>query len=339
MLGNIILSVQNINKNFGNVTALKDFSINIKSGEFVTILGPSGCGKTTLLRIIAGLETPDTGRIILNNVDVTNFPPERRKVNTVFQNYALFPHMDVFDNIAYGLKLKRIPKAEIRQKVYEILKLVRLEDYGDRKIDQLSGGQKQRVSIARSLILKPDVLLLDEPLGALDHKLRLAMQDELKNMQKISGTTFVYITHDQDEALNLSDRIILMNNACIEQIGTPDEIYKKPVNSFVANFIGESNILNGKRVDDSTVDFGLFLENISGNSQVQAVIRPENIIISEDGIDAEVVKQSIKGNIIVTELMLNSEYCLKMHGFDTPLLTNGQIVKIKTKSDVHYIYE
>ena len=194
-LGNAILSVKNINKKFGSVIALQDFNLDINEGEFITILGPSGCGKTTLLRIIAGLETPDTGSVILDNENISNYPPEKRNVNTIFQNYALFPHMNVYDNIAYGLKINKISKQDIKRKVENVLNLVQLNGYEKRKIHQLSGGQKQRVAIARALVLNPKVLLLDEPLGALDRKLRLSMQDELKKMQTASGTTFLYITH------------------------------------------------------------------------------------------------------------------------------------------------
>lgn len=337
---NIILSIKNINKKFGNVTALDDFNLDIIEGEFVTILGPSGCGKTTLLRIIAGLETPDTGSVILDNENISNYPPEKRNVNTIFQNYALFPHMNVYDNIAYGLKINKISKQDIKRKVENVLDLVQLNGYEKRKIHQLSGGQKQRVAIARALVLNPKVLLLDEPLGALDRKLRLSMQEELKKMQTASGTTFLYITHDQEEALNLSDRIVLMNNSKIEQIGTPFDIYNYPENLFVSEFIGVSNILKGT-VDEENVCFELFSTklNVTNHSNVYAVVRPENIILSDLGIISTVVKQSINGGIIVTELELNSGKRIIMHGFDTPVLSVGDSVKITVKNDVRYIYE
>ncbi len=341
-MNDTILSINSINKTFGNVTALKNFNVDINKGEFITILGPSGCGKTTLLRIIAGLETPDTGSIVLDGGNVDNLPPEKRSVNTVFQNYALFPHMNVFDNIAYGLKLRKLSKSEIISKVETVLELVQMNGYEKRKIHQLSGGQKQRVAIARALVLEPKVLLLDEPLGALDHRLRLDMQDELKKMQKSSGTTFVYITHDQDEALNLSDRIILMNNGSIEQIGTPNEIYNFPKNSFVAKFIGESNILKGISVADSKMyKFDLFTSEPYNEKElhVYAVIRPENIILSDSGTVSKVIKQSVKGSVVVTELMLESGTKIVMHGFDTPTFSHGDEVKIAVKNKIHYIYE
>jgi len=339
-LNDIILSINNITKSFSDVTALNDFSISINKGEFISILGPSGCGKTTLLRIIAGLEVPDGGNLILDGVDITNFPPEKRNVNTVFQNYALFPHMNVYDNIAYGLKLSKLKREVINQKVEEALKLVRLTGYEKRRIHQLSGGQKQRVAIARALVLKPQVLLLDEPLGALDHKLRLSMQEELKELQKSSGTTFIYVTHDQDEALNLSDKIILMNNAQIQQVGTPNELYNKPNSLFAARFIGEANILKGE-LKNTVLNFGIFSisADVEDDSSVYAIIRPEDVMISKEGIPAKVVKQSMKGSIIVTEVDLGAGQMVKIHGFDTPSLSSGAIVNITVKNNIHYVYE
>ena len=339
-LDDIILSIKNINKNFANVAALKDFCVDIRKGEFITILGPSGCGKTTLLRIIAGLEHPDNGSIILDGIDITGYLPEARNVNTVFQNYALFPHMNVYDNISYGLKLKKISKKEIANRVNDILELVQLKGYENRRIHQLSGGQRQRVAIARALILQPKVLLLDEPLGALDHKLRLDMQEELKKMQILSGTTFVYVTHDQDEALNLSDRIILMNNSTIEQIATPNEIYNFPKSLFAAKFIGEANVIKGV-YEYGKFNFDLFTSEIvpKETSQIYAVIRPEQIIFSENGVEAEVVKQSKKGGVVFTEVILNSGLKLVMRGFEVPIYTSGFKVKISIKNDAHYIYE
>jgi len=339
-LNDIILSINNITKSFSDVTALNDFSISINKGEFISILGPSGCGKTTLLRIIAGLEVPDGGNLILDGVDITNFPPEKRNVNTVFQNYALFPHMNVYDNIAYGLKLSKLKREVINQKVEEALKLVRLTGYEKRRIHQLSGGQKQRVAIARALVLKPQVLLLDEPLGALDHKLRLSMQEELKELKKSSGTTFIYVTHDQDEALNLSDKIILMNNAQIQQVGTPNELYNKPNSLFAARFIGEANILKGE-LKNTVLNFGIFSisADVEDDSSVYAIIRPEDVMISKEGIPAKVVKQSMKGSIIVTEVDLGAGQMVKIHGFDTPSLSSGAIVNITVKNNIHYVYE
>lgn len=242
-MDDIILSLQGISKRFGGVEALDSVSLQVNKGEFLTLLGPSGCGKTTTLRIIAGLEYPDEGRVLLQGQDVTNWEPNKRNVNTVFQNYALFPHMNVFHNIAYGLKLRKVAKPEIKRRVEEILQMVRLPDYGKRQPSQLSGGQRQRVAIARALINRPAVLLLDEPLGALDLQLRRQMQTELKNLQQKLGITFIYITHDQEEALNMSDRIGIMNAGRIEQLGSPDDIYERPQTRFAAQFIGQSNII------------------------------------------------------------------------------------------------
>ena len=240
------LELKDIRKSFSkDEVVLKEISLSIDKGEFITLLGSSGCGKTTTLRIIAGLETPDSGKVYLEGKDVTALAPEARDVNTVFQNYALFPHMTVADNIGYGLKLKKIPKAEIKKRVSEMLELVQLPGYEKRKPSELSGGQRQRVAIARSLVNNPKVLLLDEPLGALDLRLRRAMQLELKRLQKKLGITFIYITHDQEEAINMSDRIAVMNKGTFEQIGTPDEIYNHPKTSYVATFVGNANILTG----------------------------------------------------------------------------------------------
>lgn len=260
------LELKNLKKSFTpGEYVLQGINLKIEQGEFVTLLGSSGCGKTTTLRIIAGLEQPDSGSVWLEGKDVTNLEPNERDVNTVFQNYALFPHMNVEDNIGYGLKIRKVPKAEIKKKVKEMLELVQLEGYEKRKPVELSGGQKQRVAIARALANNPRVLLLDEPLGALDLQLRRAMQLELKRLQKKLGITFIYITHDQEEAINMSDRIVVMNQGRFEQIGTPDEIYNHPKTSYVATFVGNANILKGELVGmDGTV-----------------AIRSENIILDE----------------------------------------------------------
>ena len=245
-MAEVSLELKEIKKSFTEGEAVLDnISLEISKGEFITLLGSSGCGKTTTLRIIAGLEQPDAGSVWLDGREVTGLEPNQRDVNTVFQNYALFPHMNVAENIGYGLKLKKVPKSEIRKKVFQMLELVQLEGYEKRKPSELSGGQKQRVAIARALVNNPKVLLLDEPLGALDLQLRRAMQIELKHLQKKLGITFIYITHDQEEAINMSDRIAVMKDGRIEQIGTPDEIYNHPKTSYVATFVGNANILHG----------------------------------------------------------------------------------------------
>ena len=252
-MGEIILKLEEIKKSFGETQVLKGIDLEIEKGEFITFLGSSGCGKTTTIRIIAGLEEPDSGHVWLNDREVTGLEPNKRDVNTVFQNYALFPHMDVFANVAYGLKLRKVPKEEIRERVMGLLELVQLEGYEHRMPSELSGGQKQRVAIARAVVNNPAVLLLDEPLGALDLQLRRQMQTELKRLQKQLGITFIYITHDQEEAINMSDRIVVMKDGRFEQIGTPEEIYDYPKTSYVAGFVGAANVMEGtvKSLDQS----------------------------------------------------------------------------------------
>ena len=279
-----IIEIKNISKSFGDKCILDDVSINVKKGEFVTILGPSGCGKTTLLRLLAGFGKADKGEIRINGEDITNIPPHLRPVNTVFQRYALFPHLDVYENIAFGLKLQKVPADEIDKIVLRVLKMVSMTDYEDRDVESLSGGQQQRVAIARAIANQPKVLLLDEPLAALDLKMRKDMQIELKEMHKKLGITFVYVTHDQEEALTLSDTIIVMNEGKIQQIGTPTDIYNEPQNSFVADFIGESNILNGRMIKDKLVEFvghqfDCVDEGFGENTEVDVVVRPEDIYI------------------------------------------------------------
>ena len=286
----IIINIEHLSKSFGDNLVLDDISLYIRKGEFLTLLGPSGCGKTTLLRLIAGFLQPDEGRIMMEwgkkeeFRDVAGIPPHQRPLNTVFQRYALFPHLDVFDNIAFGLKLKGVPKDEIEARVKKVLKLVSMSDYEDRDVDSLSGGQQQRVAIARAIVNQPKVLLLDEPLAALDLKMRQDMQIELKEMHQKLGITFIYVTHDQGEALTLSDTIAVMNEGKIQQIGTPTDIYNEPVNSFVADFIGESNILNGTMVRDRLVnfighDFECVDEGFGTDTPVDVVIRPEDVCI------------------------------------------------------------
>ena len=280
-----LIQFKNIVKSFedGQVV-LKGVSLDIYENEFVTLLGPSGCGKTTLLRILGGFLQPTEGKVLFDGEDIVNIPPYKREINTVFQKYALFPHMNVYDNIAFGLSIKNEPKDVIKQKVMRMLKLVNLEDYADRNVTELSGGQQQRIAIARALVNEPEVLLLDEPLAALDLKMRKDMQMELKEMHKRLGITFVYVTHDQEEALTLSDTIVVMSEGKVQQIGTPTDIYNEPVNSFVADFIGESNILNGTMVEDCQVifcghQFECVDKGFGRNVPVDVVIRPEDVYI------------------------------------------------------------
>ncbi len=279
-----IIEVKGVSKFFGEKTALDNINLSIKKGEFVTILGPSGCGKTTLLRLIAGFQTASEGVIRIAGEEITQTPPHKRPVNTVFQKYALFPHLNVYDIIAFGLKLKKMPKDTVLKKVKAALKMVGMTDYEYRDVNSLSGGQQQRVAIARAIVNEPEVLLLDEPLAALDLKMRKDMQMELKEMHKTLGITFVYVTHDQEEALTLSDTIVVMSEGRIQQIGTPTDIYNEPINSFVADFIGESNILNGVMVKDKLVhfcdrDFECVDEGFGENTPVDVVIRPEDLYI------------------------------------------------------------
>ena len=321
----IIIQVKNVTKAYGNKEAVKNASLVIKRGEFVTLLGPSGCGKTTTLRMIAGFEMPTSGRIIFNGEDITETPPHLRKVNTVFQKYALFPHLNVFNNVAFGLKLKVIPngtkvnkkgetielfrkytKAEIKEKVNAALKMVDLEDYGHRNVSSLSGGQQQRVAIARALVNEPEVLLLDEPLGALDLKMRKDMQLELMNMHEKLGITFIYVTHDQEEALTMSDKIVIMRDGVIQQIASPEKIYDEPANAFVADFIGESTILSGTMIEDFKVEFCDTVfecvdKGFKRNEPIDVIIRPEDLKIHKPDdkktiLTAEVLSCVFKGD-------------------------------------------
>lgn len=281
MKDNNIIELKGITKSYGKDTILDNLSLNIKKNEFLTLLGPSGCGKTTTLKIIAGFETADSGQVVFENNIINDIPPYERQLNTVFQKYALFPHMNVYENIAFGLKLKKMPKDVIDQKVKEMLKLVALEGYENRDIEALSGGQQQRVAIARALVNEPKVLLLDEPLGALDMKLRKGMQIELKRIQQKLGITFIFVTHDQEEALTMSDTIVVMNKGEIQQMGSPEDIYNEPANSFVAKFIGESNIVDGTMLDDFKVEFAGRIFNcvdkgFEKNEAIEVVIRPED---------------------------------------------------------------
>ena len=282
--------------------AVDDFNLTVKRGEFVTFLGPSGCGKSTTLRMIAGFELPSSGEILLNGEDISRLPANKRPINTVFQRYALFPHMNIFDNIAFGLKLKKLSKDEIRKKVKKVLSMVDLEGFENRKISTLSGGQQQRIAIARALVNEPEILMLDEPLAALDLKMRKEMQLELKSMHDDLGITFIYVTHDQEEALTMSDKIVVLSEGKVQQIGTPEDIYNEPQNAFVADFIGESNIFKGIMTKNMKARFcgGEFqgMDDVPEGTLVDVVVRPEDVIITtpEDGtITAEVISVIFKG--------------------------------------------
>ena len=327
------LELKNITKSFGkDEDVLRGISLSIEKGEFITLLGASGCGKTTTLRIIAGLEAPDSGNVYLDGKDVTDLEPNQRGVNTIFQNYALFPHMTVADNVGYGLKLKKVPKQEIKKRVSEMLELVQLSGFEKRKPDQLSGGQRQRVAIARALINNPQVLLLDEPLGALDLKLRRAMQTELKRLQKKLGITFIYITHDQEVAINMSDRIAVMREGHFEQIGTPDQIYNHPKTSYVADFVGNANILEGicQGMEGTQAVLltgeqkllvaaeGISLEK---GEKVTFALRSESIHVDESGtgsLTATVKEKSFAGGQLrmLLELPDGSEITASRYGID-----------------------
>ena len=339
-----IVSIVNVEKFYGDNKVVKKLNMNIEEGEFLTMLGPSGCGKTTTLRMIAGFEDATAGIIKVENERVEDKEPYERNVNTVFQNYALFPHMTVFDNIAYGLNIKKVPKAEIKERVTEMLELVQLTGFEKRKPSQMSGGQKQRVAIARALVNRPKVLLLDEPLGALDLKLRKQMQVELKRLQRKLKTTFVYVTHDQEEALTMSDRIAIMNGGYLEQIGTPDEIYEHPKTKFVASFIGESNILEGVVTEIKNGKLTIAAESgiieaedhgFSINETLYVSIRPENMKYSKTPIKGfslpGVVKDHIYvGSIIKTIVVLSNGHEIKVNRFP-----NSEKLK---ENDVVYLY-
>jgi spermidine/putrescine transport system ATP-binding protein len=288
MITNTILKIEHLNKSFGDNHALTDINWEADAGQFVTLLGPSGCGKSTMLRIIAGLEKPDGGSVFFEGSDITLLPPYKREINTVFQNYALFPHMDVFDNIAFSLNVKKINKNEIKKRVERLLDIVSLPGYEKKDVTLLSGGQQQRVAVARALANEPKILLLDEPLSALDLKLRKEMQRELKRIQKNVGITFIFVTHDQEEALSLSDKIIVIEAGVIRQQGTPDAVYNTPANKFVADFIGESNIFDAAVLDGRTAElFGQTIHcdcaSFRKGAVVSVLIRPEHIQLARDG--------------------------------------------------------
>ncbi len=282
MENGILIRINGVSKAFDGETVLDHVSLDIHDKEFITLLGPSGCGKTTTLRIIGGFETPDTGDVFFDGKRINDVPPYERLVNTVFQKYALFPHINVYENVAFGLRLKKTPEAEIKEKVQEMLAMVNLKGFERRRVTTLSGGQQQRVAIARALVNRPRVLLLDEPLGALDLKLRKDMQNELKRIQRETGITFIYVTHDQEEALSMSDTVVVMADGQIQQIGTPEDIYNEPTNAFVADFIGESNILDGIMLEDFKVKFSNHTftcvdKGFDKGEKVDIVVRPEDV--------------------------------------------------------------
>ena len=338
-MDDIILELKGLRKNFDSVEVLRGIDLKVKRGEFVTLLGSSGSGKTTILRIISGLETCDEGSVILEGEDVTDLPPNKRNVNTVFQSYALFPHMSVYKNIAYSLKLKKKSKAEIDEAVNRALKMVQLEGYGDRMPSELSGGQRQRVAIARTIVGEPKVLLLDEPLGALDLQLRRQMQLELKRLQKQLGITFIYITHDQEEAINMSDKIAVMRAGVFEQVGTAADVYDRPKTSYVAQFVGSANLISGtaKREED-----GLYLDccgarlpvsmldyDIKDGAPLTVAVRSEQIILgADDGIWCRVTEKSFAGGMlrIVLKMPDGKEIVASHHGIDSELRADDDVV-------------
>ena len=338
----VLIRLNGISKSFDGEPVLDNLSLEIHDKEFITLLGPSGCGKTTTLRIIGGFETPDAGDVFFDGKRINDLPPYQRQVNTVFQRYALFPHLNVFDNIAFGLRIHKRPDAEIKTKVKEMLALVNLKGFERRRVSTLSGGQQQRVAIARALVNQPKVLLLDEPLSALDLKLRKDMQNELKNIQHQTGITFIYVTHDQEEALSMSDTVVVMENGRIQQIGTPTDIYNEPVNAFVADFIGESNIVDGMMLEDYRAKFsGHVFDCVDGgfakNELVDVVVRPEDVdVVAPD-------KGMLKGLVTgVTFKGVHYEIIVDVAGFKwmiqtTDFVAEGETIGLSIDPDAIHI--
>ena len=324
MENNTIIALKNISVEFDGEKVLDDLNLSIRDGEFVTLLGSSGCGKTTTLRLIAGFLEPDSGEVFFDGKSMNGVPPYKREVNTIFQRYALFPHYNVYENIAYGLRVRKVPEKQIREQVTEMLRLVNLQGFEKRNVSRLSGGQQQRVAIARALVLKPKVLLLDEPLAALDLKLRKDMQQELKNIQKQLGITFIFVTHDQEEALSMSDTVVVMNEGKVQQIGTPIDIYNEPQNAFVADFIGESNILDGVMKADyvacfSGKTFTCVDAGFAPNEDVDIVVRPEDVDIVKP--DAGMLRGVVTS---VTFLGVHFEIIVDIGGFKWMIQTTDE---------------
>jgi len=338
----VLIRLNGISKAFDGETVLDNMSLEIHDKEFITLLGPSGCGKTTTLRIIGGFETPDSGDVYFDGQRINDVPPYKRQVNTVFQRYALFPNLNVFDNIAFGLRLRKCPDAEIKTKVKDMLAMVNLRGFERRRVSTLSGGQQQRVAIARALVNQPKVLLLDEPLSALDLKLRKDMQNELKNIQHQTGITFIYVTHDQEEALSMSDTVVVMENGHIQQIGSPTDIYNEPVNAFVADFIGESNIVDGVMLDDYRAKFAGHVfdcvdSGFEKNEQVDVVVRPEDV----DVVAPE--KGMLRGLVTgVTFRGVHYEIIVDVEGFKwmiqtTDFVAEGETIGLSIDPDAIHI--
>lgn len=340
----VLIRFENIVKTYGDQVILKGIDLDIMENEFVTLLGPSGCGKTTLLRILGGFTEQSSGEIYFDDIEISKLPPYKREINTVFQKYALFPHMNVYDNIAFGLRIKKENESVIKQRVEKMLGLLKLEGFEERSIDALSGGQQQRVAIARALVNEPQVLLLDEPLGALDLKMRQAMQTELKEIQEDVGITFIYVTHDQEEALTMSDKIVVINDGEIQQIGSPTDIYNEPVNRFVANFIGESNIIEAVMLKDHCVFFDdqafeCVDAGFAPNEKVDVVIRPEDFRVCDYAIaPIKGIVDSVVFKGVHYEIVIETEYrMIKMH--TTQLFEEGEEIGVKVAPDDIHVME